>query len=77
MSSRANPNEVVIVQKQRANLYSVLLTISLLALIIACVVLYKEMQNYNMMYKVPPSETVSSVPPIPLTSTVREAPPVA
>jgi len=44
-------NRGVFVEKQRANVYTVLLVLSLVAIVIACLCLYGEMSLYNFDFK--------------------------
>lgn len=45
------PKRVVIVEKPKANIYTVLLALSLSAVLIGCLCLYLEMNAYNFELK--------------------------
>jgi hypothetical protein len=53
----------VFVQKQRANVYSMMLILSLMFIMIGCLFLYLEMNSYQMKVKVPQNAKASAVPP--------------
>jgi hypothetical protein len=53
----------VFVQKQRANVYSMMLILSLMFIMIGCLFLYLEMNSYQMKVKVPQQAKASSVQP--------------
>jgi hypothetical protein len=53
----------VFVQKQRANVYSMMLILSLMFVMIGCLFLYLEMNSYQMKVKVPPGAKASAVQP--------------
>ena len=56
----------VFVQKQRANVYTMMLIVSFLFIIIACMFLYMEMGSYHFKVKVPPDFKAANVhPPAP------------
>jgi len=52
----------VFVQKQRANVYSMMLILSLMFIMIGCLCMYLEMKAYDMKVKVPGNATASSTP---------------
>jgi hypothetical protein len=52
----------VFVRKQPANVYSMMLILSLLFIMVGCLFLYLEMKSFDMKVKVPQTATVSSVP---------------
>jgi hypothetical protein len=54
----------VFVQKQRANVYTMLLVIALLEIIVGCLCLYLQMNVYQFKVKVPQAALVSSTPAI-------------
>ncbi len=60
---RPEPGRGVFVQKQRANVYSMMLILSLMFIMIGCLFLYLEMNSYQMKVKVPPQAKASSVQP--------------
>ncbi len=49
----------VFVQKQRANVYTMMLVLSFLFIVIGCLALYMEMRAYNMQVKVPAQYTAA------------------
>ena len=53
----------VFVQKQRANVYTMMLIVSFLFIITACIFLYAEMSLLHFKVKVPPDFKASSVHP--------------
>jgi hypothetical protein len=53
----------VFVQKQRANVYSMMLILSLMFIMIGCLFLYLEMNSYQMKVKVPGQAKASAVQP--------------
>ncbi len=55
-------SRAVFVQKQRANVYSMMLILSLLFIMIGCLCMYLEMKAYDMKVKVPQNATASSTP---------------
>jgi hypothetical protein len=59
---KAEPGRGVFVQKQRANVYSMMLILSLMFIMIGCLCLYLEMNTYQMKVKVPPAAKASAVP---------------
>lgn len=65
---KADPGRGVFVQKQRANVYSMMLILSLMFIVIGCLCLYLEMNVYQMKVKVPPAAKASSVQPPPVAS---------
>ncbi len=56
----------VFVQKQRANIYTMMLILSLMEIVIGCLFLYLEMNAYHMQVKVPQKY---KVPPAPAGAT--------
>ena len=52
----------VFVQKQRANVYTVLLVIALMEIVVGCLCLYLQMNTYQFKVKVPADAQVTSVP---------------
>jgi len=52
----------VFVQKQRANVYTVLLVVALMEILVGCLCLYLQMNVYQFKVKVPQSAQMSSVP---------------
>jgi len=50
-SSSANVPGGVIVQRPRANVYTVLLAISLVAIVIGCLCMYGELSTYGFDFK--------------------------
>lgn len=55
------PSRGVFVQKQRANVYTMMLILSLMFIMIGCLFLYLEMNSYQMKVKVPGPAKASSV----------------
>ena len=47
----AAPARGVVVEKPKANIYTVLLSLSLVAILIGCLCLYLEMRAYNFEFK--------------------------
>ena len=58
---KAEPGRGVFVQKQRANVYSMMLILSLMFIMIGCLCLYLEMNSYQMKVKVPPAAKAAAV----------------
>jgi hypothetical protein len=52
----------VFVQKQRANVYSMMLILSLMFIMIGCLCLYLEMNSYQMKVRVPGAAKAAQVP---------------
>ena len=52
----------VFVQKQRANVYTVLLVVALMEIVVGCLCLYLQMNTYQFKVKVPADAQVTSVP---------------
>jgi hypothetical protein len=52
----------VFVQKQRANVYTMLLVIALLEIVVGCLCLYLQMNTYQFKVKVPQGALLSSTP---------------
>ena len=50
------------VQKQRANVYMMMLILAFLEIVVGCVLLYMEMNTYQFKVKVPVDAKVNSVP---------------
>ncbi len=59
---KADSPRGVFVQKQRANVYTMMLILSLLFIMVGCLCMFLEMNAFQMKVKVPPDATVSSVP---------------
>ncbi len=51
----------VFVQKQRANVYMMMLILAFLEIVVGCVFLYMEMNTYQFKVKVPGDAKVNSV----------------
>jgi hypothetical protein len=60
---KADQGRGVFVQKQRANVYSMMLILSLMFIMIGCLCLYLEMSVYQMKVKVPQNMQAKSVQP--------------
>jgi hypothetical protein len=56
---KADSGRGVFVQKQTANIYTMLLVLTFLALVVGCIFLYLEMKAYDMQVRVPPELHVS------------------
>lgn len=52
--SQPEPQRTVVVQKPRANIYTALLALSLVAIIVGCICLSAELNAYNWDYKATP-----------------------
>ncbi len=52
----------VFVQKQRANIYTMMLILSLMFIMVGCLMMFLEMNAFQMKVKVPGDVQVSSVP---------------
>lgn len=52
----------VFVQKQRANVYTVMLVVALMEIVVGCLCLYLQMNTYQFKVKVPSDAQVTSVP---------------
>ncbi len=50
-AAAAAPARGVVVEKPKANIYTVLLSLSLVAILIGCLCLYLEMRAYNFEFK--------------------------
>lgn len=61
----------VFVQKQRANVYTVLLVIALVEIMVGCLFLYIEMKSYDFKVKVPPQAMFSYSAPAMVVSPAR------
>jgi hypothetical protein len=58
----------VFLQKQRANIYTMLLILAFLNIIVGCLFLYLEMNSYGFKVKVPPeAKPPAFVAPVPMT----------
>lgn len=55
----------VFVQKQRANVYTMMLIVSFLCIIVGCLFLYLEMKEYNFQVKVPAAAQMKTLPAAP------------
>jgi hypothetical protein len=68
---RADSPRGVFVQKQRANVYTMMLILSLMFIMVGCLCMFLEMNAFQMKVKVPPDAQASSVPepqpPAPVT----------
>ena len=58
LADSRSESRVVFVQKQAANIYTMLLILAFLAITLGCLFLYLEMRTYNMNVKVPPEARV-------------------
>lgn len=54
------------VQKQRANVYMMMLILAFLEIVVGCVFLYMEMNTYQFKVKVPQDAKMQSVPEPPV-----------
>ena len=68
---KADSPRGVFVQKQRANVYTMMLILSLLFIMVGCLCMFLEMNAFQMKVKVPPDATVSSVRTEPATTRRR------
>ena len=72
---KADQGRGVFVQKQRANVYSMMLILSLMFIMVGCLCMFLEMNAFQMKVKVPADAIVSSVPqPQPATPGTPPAP---
>lgn len=62
----------VFVQKQRANVYTVMLVVALVEILVGCLCLYLQMNVYQFKVKVPQSAVAP--PPAPIASPAMPGP---
>ncbi len=58
---RADSPRAVFVQKQRANVYTMMLILSLMFIMVGCLMMFLEMNAFQMKVKVPGDALASSV----------------